>query len=576
MNRIFNKKHMKKFSLLAIIFIASIFNCTLIFAKNNVSKISMDVVIHDNGSASIKEIWTGTFDEGTEVYKPIEDKNLIVRNLNVWVNNQEYIPTDTWNVNWSFDQKTFRSGINRTTKGVELCFGISRYGKNTYTFTYDIDPLVKSYRESDGFNFQFVNPEMSTFPTEVNLRIELENGRQITEDNARIWGFGYNGEARFASGYAVAFTTSDMRNSNYMNVTLELFKGLINPNVRVDGTFEELVRDVALEDSAYKEALFYENQYREKSAFEIFMENLIFFLPILLFVFGFVATIVAAIKRKMDLKKFYKECNYFRDTPNAGNILVSHALFLDFDLWNSKESNVIGALVTKMINDGNLEPMQEKTYGFFGNEKVNTSLKIGKEPTDETLKELYQLIINAAGDDGILQENELKKYATKNADRLNNFLDSLKSKGQNILNKENAYTKLFSKNLNGLSDIGMKELSEVYGLRKFLDEFTLISERSVTEGVIWENLLIYATLFGIAKKVLKELKELYPDRIVEIEHYANTYYISDVYFRTLYYNAVRNAQAAKMATMAAKGFGGAASIGGGGGFSGGGHGGGTR
>ena len=34
--------------------------------------------------------------------------------------------------------------------------------------------------------------------------------------------------------------------------------------------------------------------------------------------------------------------------------------------------------------------------------------------------------------------------------------------------------------------------------------------------------------------------------------------------------------AAKMATMAAQGFGGATSIGGGGGFSGGGHGGGTR
>ena len=61
----------------------------------------------------------------------------------------------------------------------------------------------------------------------------------------------------------------------------------------------------------------------------------------------------------------------------------------------------------KLINNGNLEPIQEKSYGFFGNEKISTSLRVGNEPEDPLLRELYDIIIKAAGDDGVLQENEL-------------------------------------------------------------------------------------------------------------------------------------------------------------------------
>ena len=86
-------------------------------------------------------------------------------------------------------------------------------------------------------------------------------------------------------------------------------------------------------------------------------------------------------------------------------------------------------------------------------------------------------------------------------------------------------------------------------------------------------------IIGLAKKVLSELKKLYPEKLVEIQNYETTIYLSDIYFRSLYFsslNARRAVNAARLATMAANGLGGAVSHGGGGGFSGGGHGGGTR
>ena len=76
-------KKIRGIFLLAIIFIASIFIGIPTFAKNNVSNISIDVVVHDNGSATITQQWQGRFNEGTEVYLPIQDESLIIKNFKV-------------------------------------------------------------------------------------------------------------------------------------------------------------------------------------------------------------------------------------------------------------------------------------------------------------------------------------------------------------------------------------------------------------------------------------------------------------------------------------------------------------
>lgn len=567
-----SNKISKKLFLIISISLITVFSCLPVFARNHVDNIDIDVLIHNNGSATITQRWAGTFDEGTEVYLPIEDKSLIVKNLKVWKGGREYLEANGWNVDWSFESKKWRCGINRTSKGVELCFGISEYGESIYTFSYDIDPLVKSYRDADGFNFQFVNPNMGTFPSDVNLRIKVEDDKKLSTDNARIWGFGFNGMTSFSEeGYAVAFSTSPLSGRNYMNITLEIFKGLITPNVEVKDTFEKAILNVALEDSSYAEYL---EQDRGLTSTHIMLIGILG-----IFLVSTITAIVSKVKRKTILKAFYKYGNYFRDNPNGGNLVMTHILYKDFDIWKNKETNVIGAIIMKLINNGNLEPLQEKSYGFFGNEKVSTSLKVGKEPKDPLLRELYDIIIKAAGEDGILQENELKRYAQDNYEVLIDYMKSLDTRGRNELNQESCYNKVGGNKLNDLNEKGQKELAEVYGLRKFLDEFTLINERGVTEGVIWEDLMVYATLFGIAKKVLSELKKVYPDKLVEIEKISHTYYVSDIYFRNLYYstyNARRAAEIARAATIAAKGLGGAASLGGGGGFSGGGSGGGTR
>lgn len=45
------------------------------------------------------------------------------------------------------------------------------------------------------------------------------------------------------------------------------------------------------------------------------------------------------------------------------------------------------------------------------------------------------------------------------------------------------------------------------GLKKYLKDYSLIKDRYPIEIVLWEKYMVYATLFGEAKKVLKEFKE---------------------------------------------------------------------
>ena len=50
--------------------------------------------------------------------------------------------------------------------------------------------------------------------------------------------------------------------------------------------------------------------------------------------------------------------------------------------------------------------------------------------------------------------------------------------------------------ISNLSDKGKDELSKVVGLKKYLDEFTLIAEREIAETFIWKGYMVYATLGG--------------------------------------------------------------------------------
>ncbi len=50
-----------------------------------------------------------------------------------------------------------------------------------------------------------------------------------------------------------------------------------------------------------------------------------------------------------------------------------------------------------------------------------------------------------------------------------------------------------------------------------MEDFSMINDKTVPELVLWEKYLVYATVFGIADKVLKQLKVVYP-QITDVDY----------------------------------------------------------
>lgn len=546
--------------LLISLLLTSVICSGSVFAKNNVSEIDIDVTVRDDGSAYIVQNWIGEFDEGTENYIPINTDDIAVTGFKVSDKNGTYTFVEDWIVNSGFGEKSRKCGINKTTDGIELCFGISEYGENRYAIEYVVEDFIKSYTDFDGTNFMFINPDMSTFPTDGHISIVLENGTELNEKNSAIWAFGYDGNIEFQNGAVNAWTTLALNDDDSMIVMLRLNKGLVFPKTETGSSFDA-VKNKAFEGSDY-------GGYEDEKVGVL--ETIIGFIILLIIPTLVVLFIVFLLKRKKAIKKFYREAEYFRDVPNGGKMEISHYLAQNFDV-SDDESLIIGALMLSMINKGTLEPQIEESVGFFGKVKESVNLKLIKEPDAPAELSLYNLLIASAGEDGILQEKELEKYAYKHPEKINNFVDDIKEKGKSEFASQGGFAGGAGNCIKDLSDKGKSELAEIMGLKKYLDEFTLIAEREITELVIWKEYMVYATLFGIAETVTKQLEKVYPEKIPELESYNRNVIIATSYYRSMYMSSQRAIQARRT-----HGGGGRASYQGGGGFSGGGRGGGSR
>ena len=175
----------------------------------------------------------------------------------------------------------------------------------------------------------------------------------------------------------------------------------------------------------------------------------------------------------------------------------------------------------------------------------------------EPLKNLYDIFVLAAGDDRILQPKELRKWMTNHESEVLSFLKTIKP-------------------TMSLKDCkrDIEEVKQVFGLRKFLADFTLANERHLSEVALWNDYLVYATLFGIGEQVMKDMKQINPE-FLNMSEITRNLTNRDIVPNLMAATYLGSRDVVK-ATSRGSGGGGSSSFGGGGGFSGGGSGGGVR
>lgn len=578
------KKIFKIISLLLIIFIFPV-----IVKANTINKIDMDINIDDNGTAHVTEKWSASLDSGTEGYKPYYNiGNAKITNFKVSENKEQYKFQDNWNTEGSFKDKAYKNGINYVSEGLELCFGISKYGNHEYTLNYDIEGFVTTLTDADMIYWTLVPHNLSSKPENVHIKIY---SNKYFSNELPVWGYGkYGATAYVYDGYIEMNSEGTLASDEYMTILAKFDKGTFNTYNTLDNNFDYYHK--MAEEGAVK---YTENSGNYNSGFKIMKIVGVLFssfaFEVVFSGFIFVMIFLAVIKNVgssignynlnfgKNGKKLPKDIPNVRDIPFDKDIYKTNWIAESYRL-NRRKTDVLGAILLKWLMEKKIEITKVQTKKLFKEkEETTVVLKNGTSFENELETELFNMMYEASKD-GILETNEFNKWCGDNYTKILNWFDSILDyqtkkylSDKTIATEEKTKFKIFTSIRYNVNESLKNEAIKLKGLKNFLEEFSRIDDREAIEVNLWEYYLIYAQILGIANKVAKQFKKLYPE-IIENNQYGYSY-DDFIFINTFSYGSINSAETSRSrAEGYSSGGGGFSSGGGGGGSFGGGSGGG--
>ena len=535
----------------------SLFSFTLLSAAPRLHRLDIHVVLKHNGDALITERRTMTIDsEGTECYIGLGNMGeSTIKNLRVTDETErEYENVGEWDVDNSREWKTGKCGIVTKSNGYELCWGLGASGERTYITQYIMTGLVRSYPDADAIRHVFMDTKVVQKPENASVTIESEDTVKFTPENCGVWGFRFGGDIFFNNGKIEATNSEPFGSDGGLYIMVRFNKGMFEPTIKEDATFEEK-KEEAFEGSDYESSAF-EDWTLEDWFSTIFVLGL--------FAWGIFDQIGDYLSVWRARRKLNKQLTWYRDIPLGGDLQEANKILNAYRYTGDNDNNLLSACILKLISMGVITI--EQRLNASGKMKQNFVINPIEDKTTlpTLLRKVYEIFSSAAGEDTILETKELRSYVDSkyNHGVMESFATMLHSKSS--ISK---YNKRFD------------DVLQVFGLRKYLKEFSLLNERGVKEVALWKDYMVYATLFGIADQVIKDMKAINPayfkmDNIAA--QMANDMTIHAIY--STFSSGTARAAARKAAREArASGHGGHSSWGGGGGgFSGGGGGGGVR
>ena len=536
-------------------------------AAQEIRDLDITAVLSEDGSARITQVWDVTVVDGTEWYIPIKNLGkMTVSDLTVSENGQRFISEGTsWDVHRTIEEKRGRCGIVPTNDGVEICWGQGSLGPHVWTASFTVTGLVQKLNDADAFNFMFVNPGLVAPPKHAKVTIVNNTGSEKwTSDNTKVWGFGTLGEINVVNGSVVMETEGPMGSGESMIAMVRFDSGMFSPTLSRNMDFETM-KSTAMEGSQYED---------DKGEWILFLFALLFFIiPIGALVYVLIASLLGYKYRK-SLFGTSKIKGWFREAPLDDNLPASYYILSKAGRFGTSDysKNLIGAYFLKWLLEGRVRAQAAGKNG----KRVNLVFTDSEAdiPEDSAERTLYDMALDAAGENRILETDEFQKWSTKYAERVMNFPKKVLAEGKSFLKQKNLL-----KTDTAATPEGMADLVHVVEFKNFLNDYTLIPERSSSEVGLWKSYLIYGQIFGIASKVAEEFKKLYPAEFATVEQTIGTplsrnIIVLDSLSRNSYNGAVNRVAGYKAGSF--KGGGGHISFGGGGGFSGGGFGGGSR
>lgn len=536
------------------------------FAKNDIYSKNANIYINKDGSANVTETWDVKGQDGTEWYIPLTNLGQSeILNYSVSMDGKD-LTSKSWNINESISKKAGYYGINYVDNGLELCFGKTDYKRHTFVVKYTITNFVFTTSDADVISWRIFEYQNSSTNWE-NFTVNIKSFYSFP-DTLDVWGYGYKGYAYVKDGVIQMSNEGDM-GTNYVVLQAKFPKG----------TFENLVTysqfdsfdDVKNMNDEGKFDYDYDDNESELSLFARIWNfirgafSTIF--PFALFIWIAVICTKPEYGYKDNKKIDKNNTPMFRDIPCNKDIYYANTLIY-LNKFNYKEGNIIGAIILKWIKENKVRYIKRNE----DTRKEESVLDLTSKPefTEKIEQDLFDIMYKASGD-GYLESKELEKYCRNHYTKFFSiFTRQIDASVKALETEGRIYKKINRKDSRAkkIMDESIYEDSQrLFGLKLFFNEFAKMDTKETLEVKIWDEYLMFAYLFGMADKVSKQLKNLYPEYIEQELERNNLDLTTLVLINNMTTRSVNAASAARSAAQSYSSGGGGFSSGGGGGGS---------
>lgn len=528
---------------------------------------SMDVVETWNINVKYTNTLYKSFKKDKSKYSSIS--NVTVKDIT----NENQITSFTKTDEWAYHvQKGYYYGTDNEDGNFEIGWGVgldTTTANKKYQISYTVKDAITKYNDYAELYWQFVGKDFEVNASKITGTVYLPSNVS-NKDEIKVWGHtaGLNGTIYATDTNKIQFEINQFKNGTYVEVRTLFPTSLISNSGRVKQT--DILDKAVKEETKWADKA----NTKRKVANWLDENSDWFYFAVVIVIFGsiFLIVIIAELKQTKKYREKLQELEnkekivastqykYFRDIPDEnatpGEVMrilnpirsqfsssefgkIFSATMLDLTLKkyldiklekNQKNKDVTNIYVLKQVSDG-LKPNEERIMTFIrnaaGSKKVMTLkelqsyIKEHPSKVESLLSSTFKSVETQLGNDEILDLEAYSDYSKYSNAKIGYivliivlcwFVFAVIPIIAIVISAINAILCWkIQKKLSIFTQKGIDKQTEWKGLKVFMEEFSMLDKREVPELVIWEKYLVYATAMGVADKVIKQLKIVYPN-----------------------------------------------------------------
>lgn len=507
-------------------------------------------------------------------FKKDKSKYSSISNVTVKdITDENQIASFTKTDEWAYHvQKGYYYGTDNEDGNFEIGWGVgldTTTANKKYQISYTVKDAITKYNDYAELYWQFVGKDFEVNASKITGTVYLPSNVS-NKDEIKVWGHtaGLNGTIYATDTNKIQFEINQFKNGTYVEVRTLFPTSLISNSGRVKQT--DILDKAVKEETKWADKA----NTKRKVANWLDENSDWFYFAVVIVIFGsiFLIVIIAELKQTKKYREKLKELGnkekivastqykYFRDIPDEnatpGEVMrilnpirsqfsssefgkIFSATMLDLTLKkyldiklekNQKNKDVTNIYVLKQVSDG-LKPNEERIMTFIrnaaGSKKVMTLkelqsyIKEHPSKVESLLSSTFKSVETQLGNDEILDLEAYSDYSKYSNAKIGYivliivlcwFVFAVIPIIAIVISAINAILCWkIQKKLSIFTQKGIDKQTEWKGLKVFMEEFSMLDKREVPELVIWEKYLVYATAMGVADKVIKQLKIVYPN-----------------------------------------------------------------